>query len=95
MNDQGVNKASNLTESPLVHHLYHLCQSGRHLEGPHGVHVGGDDRDPLVGSAGIKEVELSVQVDLQGEKNFLIPQRLIRGTFSFLVILQHPQSLCT
>lgn len=48
--------------------LTHLGEDSRHLEGPRGVHVGGDDGDAGVGLFGVAECEGPLKVDLKGAR---------------------------
>lgn len=53
--------------------LINLVQSLGHLEGPHGVHVGGDDGNPSVAALGVPESEAPQQVHLERrtQQNFI------------------------
>ena len=42
----------------------HLVQGQGHLEGPHGVHVGSNDRDSSVAAFGVSEAETPHEVNL-------------------------------
>lgn len=50
--------------SNIFRSLINLVQSLGHLEGPHGVHVGGDDGNPSVAALGVPETEAPQQVHL-------------------------------
>ena len=65
----------------------HLCQCRRHLECPHCVHVGRDDRDTLVDALGVQESELAVEVNLEieGEINTPHPNFVAFRRYSMLV----------